>query len=94
MSDKNQPNEEDSYEVPIRIIESTPEPALELDDIGDPYAIICPICGHDEFEDIRVMGKTKLRWLRMDGIKFRWDLKHVQSMRCLRCDYILNFARE
>jgi hypothetical protein len=68
--------------------------AEEHPQIPDHYAIICPICGHDEFEDIYVSGKIPLIWAKRGQIKFYFMMNKVQSLRCLRCDYILNFARE
>jgi hypothetical protein len=88
MSD-NSPSDDD-YEIKVNVIESKPDP----DPIDERYIIVCPICGGEEFEDIYIAGKKMLRWARLGEIKFRWSMNKVQSLRCLRCDYVLNFARE
>ena len=60
----------------------------------DHYMIICLVCGYDEFEDIVVRAKQRIRWSK----KFIWEIgifpRYIHSIRCLTCDYILNFARE
>ena len=95
----NPSENKDEWDIPIHITQPDEDleelaTLFEDDQIEDPYMIVCPVCGYDEFEDIYVAGKKMLRWARLGEIKFRWSMNKVQSLRCLRCDYILNFARE
>jgi len=97
----NDTNNNDEWDIPVHVTEPDEDIeeleklfAEERPQVPDQYAIICPICGYDEFEDIYVAGKKMLRWEKWGKITFRWLMKPVQSLRCERCDYILNFARE
>ena len=95
----NPSENKDEWDIPIRVTQPDEDleeltALFEDDPIDDPYAIVCPVCGYDEFEDIWISGKRLLSWTRPGGLKFVWNMKKIQSMRCLRCDYILNFARE
>jgi predicted nucleic-acid-binding Zn-ribbon protein len=100
MTNDTPPNEE--WDIPVHVTESDDVDLEELEQlfaeeqtqIPDQYAIICPVCGYDEFEDIWIGGKKMLGWTRSRGLTFAWNVKKIQSLRCLRCDYILNFARE
>lgn len=81
---------DDGYDIKVNVIKSKSEP-----DMIDPrHLIVCPICNGEDFEDIYVAGKSVLSWARLGEIKFRWNMNKVQSLRCLQCDYILNFARK
>jgi hypothetical protein len=49
------------------------QPEKNLDELAaiiedDPYMIVCPVGGYDEFEDIYVAGENMLRWARLSEI--------------------------
>jgi len=78
------PENKDEWDIPIHVTqpdENLEELAalFEEDPIHDPYMIVCPVCGYDEFEDIRLGGKRALGWVRGNGIKFRWNIKKYRQ---------------